>query len=82
MLAELAEAVRTRRVSATELVTRALERIERLDPDLNAVTAVRPEQALAEARALDDRGADGPLAGLPLLVKDNTDLARAVTHFA
>jgi Asp-tRNA(Asn)/Glu-tRNA(Gln) amidotransferase A subunit family amidase len=81
MLAELAEAVRARRVSAVELVTTTFERIERLDPALNAVTAVRAERALDEARALDARGADGPLAGLPLLVKDNTDLAGAVTHF-
>jgi Asp-tRNA(Asn)/Glu-tRNA(Gln) amidotransferase A subunit family amidase len=81
MLEELAGAVRSRRVSAVELVTTALERIERLDPALNAVTAVRAERALDEARALDDRGADGPLAGLPLLVKDNTDLAGTVTHY-
>jgi amidase/aspartyl-tRNA(Asn)/glutamyl-tRNA(Gln) amidotransferase subunit A len=81
MLAELAEAVRSRRVSAFELVELALERIERLNPALNAVTLIRPEQALAEARALDVRGVDGPLAGLPLLVKDNTDAAGMVTHF-
>jgi amidase/aspartyl-tRNA(Asn)/glutamyl-tRNA(Gln) amidotransferase subunit A len=81
MLEELAGAVRSRRVSAVELVTTALERIERLDPALNAVTAVRAERALDEARALDERDADGPLAGLPLLVKDNTDLAGTVTHY-
>lgn len=81
MLAELADAVRSRRVSAVELVTTALERIERLNPALNAVTMVRPEEAFAEARALDERGADGALAGLPLLVKDNTDVAGLVTNF-
>ena len=81
MLAELAAAVRDRRVSAVELVREALDRIERLDGELNAVTAVRPEAALADARALDDRGPDGPLAGLPLLVKDNTDVAGEVTTF-
>ena len=81
MLAELAEAVRSRRVSAVELVGVALERIERLNPALNAVTMVRAEEALAEARALDDRGAEGPLAGLPLLVKDTTDAAGMVTNF-
>lgn len=82
MLAELAAAVRDRQVSAVELVTESLARIERWNPSLNAVTAVRAERALEEARAMDERGADGPLAGLPLLVKDNTDLAGAVTHFA
>ena len=81
MLAELAKAVREGRVSAVELVTEALGRIERLDGDLNSVTAVWPEEALADARALDERGATGPLAGLPLLVKDNTDVAGRVTNF-
>jgi Asp-tRNA(Asn)/Glu-tRNA(Gln) amidotransferase A subunit family amidase len=81
MLAELAAAVRSRRLSAVELVTAALERIERLNPELNAVSALRAERALGEARALDERGADGPLAGLPLLVKDNTDVGGMVTTF-
>jgi Asp-tRNA(Asn)/Glu-tRNA(Gln) amidotransferase A subunit family amidase len=73
MLEELAAAVRGRRVSAEELVRMALERIERLNPPVNAVISVR-EQAVDEARALDGRvvtGDDpGPLAGIPLLVKD------------
>ena len=79
MLTELAAAVRERRVSAHELVTTALERIDRLNPALNAVIALRADPALAEARALDERlvaGEDlGHLVGLPLLVKDNTDAA-------
>lgn len=81
MLAELARAVRERRVSALELVVRSLERIERLDPALGAVTMTVPERALERARSLDDQGADGPLAGLPLLVKDNTDAEGMVTTF-
>lgn len=81
MLAELAGAVRARRVSAVELVTAAIERIEREDPALNAVTFVRADRALAEARAFDERGPTGALAGLPLLVKDNTDVAGLVTNF-
>ena len=81
MLAQLAQAVRERRLSAVELVTESVARIERLNPALNAVTALWPEEALEQARALDERGAEGPLAGLPLLVKDNTDLAGTVTNF-
>jgi Asp-tRNA(Asn)/Glu-tRNA(Gln) amidotransferase A subunit family amidase len=81
MLAQLAQAVRERRLSAVELVSESIARIERLNPALNAVTALWPDEALAQARALDDRGAEGPLAGLPLLVKDNTDVAGRVTHF-
>jgi len=81
MLAQLAQAVRERRLAAVELVNESIARIDRLNPSLNAVTAVWPEEALAEARALDERGAEGPLAGLPLLVKDNTDVAGRVTNF-
>ena len=81
MLAQLAQAVRERRVAAVELVNESIARIERLNPALNAVTAVWPEEALADARALDERGAEGPLAGLPVLVKDNTDVVGKVTNF-
>jgi Asp-tRNA(Asn)/Glu-tRNA(Gln) amidotransferase A subunit family amidase len=73
MLRDLAAAVRDRRVSAEELVAMSLERIERLNPQLGAVIIVR-EQAPDDARAMDERvarGEDpGPLAGVPLLVKD------------
>ncbi len=85
MLAELAAAVRERRVSAVDLVTRSLERIERLNPALNAVIALRADEAQEEARALDARvaaGEDpGPLAGLPLLVKDNEHVTGMRTTF-
>ena len=76
-LAQLAAAVRERRVSAVDLVTMSLDRIERSNAGLNAVIRIR-EQALDEARAMDARvaGGDdpGPLAGLPLLVKDMEDV--------
>ncbi|HEX9693590.1 MAG TPA: amidase [Actinomycetota bacterium] len=80
MLAELAGAVRDGRVSANEFVGMAYERIARLNGDLNAVIALRPEEeALAEAekRQAWASESDGPLPllGLPLLVKDNTDVA-------
>ncbi len=84
-LAELAGAVRERRVSAEALARISLERIERLNPSLNAVISVRAEEALGEARALDARVAagenPGPLAGLPLLVKDMEDVAGVPTTY-
>jgi Asp-tRNA(Asn)/Glu-tRNA(Gln) amidotransferase A subunit family amidase len=77
-LGGLARAVRDREVTAVGLVERSLARIEAAR-DLNAVILVRAEEALAEAAALDEvvlRGrAVGPLAGLPLLVKDIEDVA-------
>ncbi|MGZ4109230.1 MAG: amidase [Actinomycetota bacterium] len=85
MLAELASAVRDRRVSSRELVELALSRIEGSNGELNAVVGLRAEQALAEAAALDERvarGEDpGPLAGVPFLVKDIEDLAGMPTTF-
>ena len=83
-LARLAARVRVREVSAREMVAEAFDRIGRLDPDLNAVVAVR-EEAHGEAAALDEvvaAGDDpGPLAGLPVLVKDVTDVAGMRTSF-
>ena len=73
-LAGLTRSVRSKEVSARELTQAALDRIHRLDPIYNAFVAVDDERALAEAAALDERiaaGADpGPLAGIPLGVKD------------
>ena len=62
----------------------SLERIERLNPPLNAVISVR-ERAADEARELDERigaGEDpGPLAGIPLLVKDMEDVEGVPTTY-
>jgi Asp-tRNA(Asn)/Glu-tRNA(Gln) amidotransferase A subunit family amidase len=69
---ELAAAVRDGRVTPRRLVEDALDRIARHDGELNAVVALRADAALAEA---DAHPRTGPLAGLPLLVKD---LARTV----
>jgi Asp-tRNA(Asn)/Glu-tRNA(Gln) amidotransferase A subunit family amidase len=79
MLEELASAVREGRTSAVDLVELAYERIGKLDGELNAVVALRDrDEAVAEARSIDTWG---PLAGLPLLVKDNHDVAGMTTTF-
>lgn len=76
---DLATAVAAGQVSATDAVRLALDRIARLDPGLNSVVALRADPALAEAEALDARvrGGEvpGPLAGVPVLVKDVEDVA-------
>lgn len=76
-LRRLAGDVRGGRVTARELVERSLERIEH-HGDLNAVIALRSDEAMSDAVELDraiSRGEDpGPLAGLPLLGKDNDDV--------
>jgi Asp-tRNA(Asn)/Glu-tRNA(Gln) amidotransferase A subunit family amidase len=75
----VAAAVVGGRTSAVAMVAEALDRIARLDPALNSVVALRAEDALREAGALDLRLAQGepagPLAGVPVLVKDLEDVA-------
>lgn len=73
----LAADVRALRVSARELTERALARIEATNGAVNAFVAVDGDRALAQAAALDERiarGDDGgPLAGIPIGVKDLED---------
>jgi Asp-tRNA(Asn)/Glu-tRNA(Gln) amidotransferase A subunit family amidase len=82
-VAEIAEQVSARVVSAREMTEAALARIDRLDGELGAFVAVDAEAALADAAAVDERiaaGQDvGPLAGVPLGVKDLEDAAGFVT---
>jgi amidase len=80
--ARLVELVRAREVSPTELVELYLERIERIDPKLNAYRVVLAEGARDDARRAEERlarGEDPPLLGVPVAVKDNVDYAGEVT---
>jgi amidase len=77
-----AQLVRDGEVSARELVELYLDRIERLDPELNAFRTVMAERALADAEHADARrraGEERPLAGVPIAVKDTEDVAGEVT---
>ena len=67
---EQARLVRSGELSSTELVTLSLERIERIDPTLNAFVTVCGEEALATARAIDSTPGDAPFRGVPIAVKD------------
>jgi Asp-tRNA(Asn)/Glu-tRNA(Gln) amidotransferase A subunit family amidase len=70
----IVEAVRARTVGPVELALAALERIESLEPSINACTVVLAETALAEAHAVEREIASGhdggALAGVPLAIKD------------
>jgi amidase len=67
-----------RRITSQELVNDYLARIAALNPEIHAVIGVNP-RATAEAQASDARRANGnarsPIDGLPILVKDNIDIA-------
>lgn len=71
----IAAAVREGRVSARSMAERALARIDAVNPSINAFTQVLRQESLARADAVDalvKAGRDpGPLAGVPVAVKDN-----------
>ncbi len=76
--------VRKGEVSATELVGLYLDRIQRLNPQLNAFRVVLREQAMLEAEQAEARvraGEERPLLGVPVAIKDEVDVAGQVnTH--
>jgi amidase len=80
---ELAAAIRTRRISSREATRAVLERLDAVNPALNAVTVLLADQALAAADRADAtvrRGdALGPLHGVPVTIKENVDQEGAAT---
>ncbi len=83
-VAALAGMVRRGEVSSRELVELYLERIERLEPELNAFRTLMAERALADADQADARrgaGDERPLLGVPMAVKDTEDVAGEVTRW-
>ena len=81
-LARQAELIAAGELSSRELTEAYLERIARLNPTLNAFRVVFAERALAEAAQADGRRGGGerrPLLGVPVAIKDDTDVAGEVT---
>ena len=78
----IAAAVRAGEASPVAVVEAHLERIRDLDGRVHAFQLVRAEEVRAEALALQDRPdlAELPLAGVPVAVKDNVDLAGTPTR--
>ncbi|MCA1456491.1 amidase family protein [Bradyrhizobium sp. BRP22] len=75
--ADLAGLIKSKKVSAKEAATAALERLDAVNPKLNAVVDHRPADVLAQADAIDAaiaRGEDvGALGGVPVTIKVNVD---------
>ena len=73
-IAELSDRIQNKDISPVEVVQATLERIDRLEPQLNAFNTVFADQALAEARQAEadiGRGTyRGPLHGIPIGIKD------------
>ncbi|NLG55561.1 MAG: amidase [Rhodococcus sp.] len=82
-LAQQAEAVRSGLTTAEALTQAAITAIEDSQETLNAFRVVRADEALAEARRLDADAqlSELPLAGVPIAVKDDVDVAGESTPF-
>jgi amidase len=79
---ELAAGIRAREFSARELMEATLERIDAVNPRVNAiVTLLDPELALLAADAADRKAPNGPLHGLPIAVKDLEETAGMRTTY-
>ncbi|HXF14846.1 MAG TPA: amidase [Terriglobales bacterium] len=78
-IAEAAEQIRQQKISPVELARECLERIERLNPTLNAFITVTAESAVAEAQKAEQKIQSGnwrgPLHGIPIGLKDLIDTA-------
>src|SRR5881392_2076083 len=78
-ISEAAKLLRQKKISPVELATACLDRVERLNPVLNAFITVTREGAMAQARVAENeiqRGQwRGPLHGIPIGLKDLIDTA-------
>src|SRR5258708_6861235 len=80
---EIVARLRKRELSPLELIDVALARIETADKPVNALPTLCVERARAAAKNLDARNSDDPgwLAGLPVIIKDTTDVAGVRTTY-
>jgi amidase len=75
----IAAAIRGRELSRREVVEAHLERIEKVNPAVNAIVQLRGEEALAEAHGADREGRHrGELDGVPVTIKEHYDVAGMV----
>ena len=81
----LAAHIRSKKVSAREVMTAHLARIERVNPKINAIVTLVADRAMSDAKAADEwqarGGALGPLHGLPVAHKDLVNTAGIRTTY-
>ena len=73
------DALNAKTVSASELVRASIERINTLDPNLQAFNSTWADRAIEQAKAVDDGTRTGPLAGVPIAIKDNLCTSHGLT---
>lgn len=82
---EISKMIKSGKLSASEIIEKTFERIEKINPLINAFISLRYEGALKDSRFIDEqisRGQDpGPLCGVPVGVKDLEDVRGMVTSY-
>src|SRR5205814_10709656 len=82
---EIARQIAQGEITSVEAVKSHIERIEQVNPTLNAVVTKRYEAAYAEARQADERRTRGetlgPLHGVPITIKESLDLQGTASTF-
>ena len=78
---QLARLLKSRKISAVELMRAFIARIERVNPKVNAIVTFLPEQALKAARAADRSKRKSLFGGLPVAYKDNVQTRGIRTTF-
>lgn len=83
-ITELAQQVRSRTITATGIAEAYLERIQQINPKLNAIVTVAPdllEQAQLADKRLSNGIPPGPLHGVPITIKDTIDTQGLLTTY-
>jgi len=78
---KLAQLLRARKLSVTEVMQAFIAQIERVNPKVNAIVTFLPEQALKAAKALDRKKQKSLFGGLPIAYKDNVQTKGIRTTF-
>jgi len=74
---ELSKLISSKKASAVEITRSVLERLDTVNPAINAVVTEMPEEAISAAESIDKKISNkeptGPLAGIPVTIKMNVD---------
>ncbi|HWB52775.1 MAG TPA: amidase, partial [Tepidisphaeraceae bacterium] len=70
-LVQARDAIRTKKLSSTEVTRQVLDRINKLDSKIGAYHSVWADRAMQVAAEVDSGKRSGPLAGVPIAIKDN-----------
>ena len=79
---EIQKNINSRQISIKEVVEYYLNKIEKLNPDLNAIILQKNRELIIKEAIVKDKAkeSDKPLNGLPIAIKDLTDVVLSLIH--